>query len=150
LVCLTGEALSLWISPGSNEEQILTKSLNISNFVLNPVSDNVAASGNDGSILFWDLSKWADQFTFAPRDVTSLSEGHKLTSLIYGPDGTKLAAGYADGSIRMIVLDLNLWANRGCSIANRSLTKEELSTHDVFADHLLNRWTNPTPTKCPK
>jgi WD40 repeat protein len=148
LVYLTGDTLTLW-NPSGSDEEILTKSLNISNFVLNPVSDSVAAIGNDGSILFWDLSKWADQFTFAPRDVASLSGGNSLTSLIYVPDGTKLVAGYSDGSIRMIVLDLDLWANRACSIANRSLTQAEQSTHDVFADHVWNFWSKPSPSKCP-
>jgi WD40 repeat protein len=153
LVCLSGDALTLWNPEGVDQEKILTKSLNISNFVLNPVRDSVAANGNDGSIIFWDLNKWAEQFRFAPGDVASFGQGNNLTGLLYVRDGNRLVVRYSNASISTILVDLNLWAKRACSIANRSLTPVELKAHGVFADQEWKFWrTKPESSyvPCPK
>jgi WD40 repeat protein len=47
------------------------------------------------------------------------------TSVAYSPDGTTIAVGSTDGTVRFWAASLSAWAKQACRIANRNLTARE-------------------------
>lgn len=144
----------LQLLDSKKEWTALWKTAEVTSFVLNPVAEKeeVAIRTTDDSIAFLNLADGTEQFRFPRSEVVKRGNGNPLTSLLYGPKGAYLVAGYFDGSLSTISLDPKPWMNRACQIANRPVTPEEKKAYKLSEDRILSvkSWFWPPPDACSK
>ncbi|MBN1267216.1 MAG: TIR domain-containing protein [Anaerolineales bacterium] len=87
-----------------------------------PDNQMLATAGADKTIRLWN--------TADGQAIGMPLSGHTDTviALAFSPDGSRLASAAGTDPIRLWDLDPNIWLERACEIANRSLTREEWST----------------------
>jgi WD40 repeat protein/tRNA A-37 threonylcarbamoyl transferase component Bud32 len=78
----------------------------------------LAMSGGEAFASLWDL---AEGVPIGPR----LSVGGSEVSLDVSPDGRRLLTTHGDGKGTISNIDPKAWAQRACSLANRTLTRAE-------------------------
>ena len=134
------------------EWKAVWKAAEVSRFVFHPVArqGEVAITTTDGSIAFLNLADGMEQFRFPRGEIDKSGNGNTLTTLLYGPKGAYLVAGYFDGSISSILLDSKTWMRRACRVANRPLTPEEQTLYKLSEDQVLSviSWVRPPAPVC--
>jgi WD40 repeat protein len=78
----------------------------------------LAMSGGEAFASLWDV---AEGVPIGPR----LSVGGREVSLDVSPDGRRLLTTHGDGKGTVWNIDARAWAQRACSLANRTLTRDE-------------------------
>jgi WD40 repeat protein/tRNA A-37 threonylcarbamoyl transferase component Bud32 len=83
-----------------------------------PDSSTLAISGGDGFASLWDVETGTK---IGPR----LGVGSREAMLDLSPDGRRLLMTNGDGRGAIWDIDPDSWARRACTLANRTLTREE-------------------------
>jgi len=83
-----------------------------------PDSSTIAISGSDGFASLWDVATGAK---IGPR----LGVGSREAKLDLSSDGSRLLMTNGDGKGAVWDVDPELWAQRACTLANRTLTRDE-------------------------
>jgi WD40 repeat protein len=92
-----------------------------------PDGKTLATAGGDGTVRLWDASTRAQ--IGAPITVPG-SAGVGVAGVAFSPDGKTLATAGGDGTVRLwnVAFPANL-VNAACSIAGRTLTRQEWRTY---------------------
>ena len=92
---------------------------NVLSVIFSPDGKTLASGSDDQTVILWDVA--------SRRPIGRPLARHKggVKTLAFSPDGSRLATGGVDGNIVLWELNLQFDSARGCSIANRNLSKAE-------------------------
>jgi WD40 repeat protein len=103
-----GNALHLWdVATGTERSRLAMLQTEPQCLAYPPYGKLLAAGGKDGSILLWEVAtgkrKWGVRARDGPNGLASVFIGHEqgVQSLAVSPDGTTLASGGDDATIRL-------------------------------------------------
>lgn len=90
-----------------------------SSLAVAPDGAMLATGGTDGSIVLWDLAGGEPFGTPLP--------GHTgaVRALAFSPDGKTLASGGNDGAVILWEVEVDVWREKACALANRTLAGAE-------------------------
>ena len=139
---LSGD-LKVWEARTGRQLDSLTGNLGqVQDLAFSPDGTSLATSSSDGTVRLWDLGTGRQtltlangvagevgaesKFCFRTLKVAYLGVGGKLA---FSPDGTRLAYTAADGTVRVLALDIDDLIDLARSRLTRSWTQDECQTY---------------------
>jgi hypothetical protein len=97
----------------------------------------LASGGKDSTIILWDVA--------TQRAIGSSLTGHDgwIYSVAFSPDGNQLASNSGDNAIILRDVSFDLWKERACQTANRSLSWLEWKQY--LGDQKASSYQTPCP-----
>jgi WD40 repeat protein len=135
--------LKLWEARTGRQLESLTGNLGqVLDLAFSPDGTSLATSSSDGTVRLWDVGTGRQtltlasgvagevgpdsKFCFRTLKVAYLGVGGKLA---FSPDGTRLAYTAADGTVRVLALDIDDLIDLARSRLTRSWTQDECETY---------------------
>jgi WD40 repeat protein len=144
-------SLGVWEARTGHQLDSLTGNLGqVLDLAVSPDGASLATSSSDGTVRLWDLGTGRQKLTLASGVAGEVGDESKFCfrtlhmaylgvggKLAFSPDGTRLAYTAADGTVRVLALDIDDLIDLARSRLTRSWTQEECETY-------LHRETCPT------